>query len=62
MARTEPKTVKQHAIARIRDARVWSFYAITDLRRNDRVDALDSLAIAARAIQEAQTAIQGTLP
>lgn len=63
MARQKPApTVRDHAIARLRKARAYTLTAIRDLERADRIDALDSIDFARKALEQARNTIRETLP
>lgn len=67
-ARAKPRTMKREtayafAIRRLRDAREWSGNAVDVLaEQRDRIDTLDSIELAQRALTEAANAIRATLP
>lgn len=58
----KPITVKAHALKQVRGAAAWLRSARSDLERNDRIDTLDALRFARRAINSAERAIRQTLP
>lgn len=58
----KPETVKSFALGRIRDATGWCRDARAILETNDRIDTLDSLRFARKAIEDAEAAIRDTLP
>jgi hypothetical protein len=62
MAAKKPPTVKGHVLQLILRAGSLCATARDDLLRNDRIDTLDSLRLAAKKIEQAQTVIRETLP
>lgn len=55
-------TVRDHMIHLLRESRRSTLTAIQDLQRADRIDALDSIAMAHKQLDQAANVIRETLP
>jgi hypothetical protein len=55
-------TAKRSIRAQIGLVKCWVTTAAADIRRNDRIDALDSLRMARKEIDRARKSIMGVLP
>lgn len=61
-AKKKPLSVKQAVRADIKLAQCWCSTALSDVNRHDRLDAIDSMRLAAQALGRAQRVLRSTFP